>query len=110
MDSRADHALVQAPATVDAPEAGRIEKMETRVELALGPHQGPKSPTSLHGAVKLYDRALESCPPGEAPPGRASGTHRVPTARPRCHRYRHRGRRPAAPARPLVLEPSSSCF
>ena len=47
----------------DSPSS--IEKVEMLVEMALGLQHKPKSRAQLQNAVKLYDRALELCPPGE---------------------------------------------
>lgn len=61
---------MQALAAVDATGASgegpsSIEKVEMLVEMALGLQHKPKSGAQLQNAVKLYDRALELCPPGE---------------------------------------------
>ncbi|HTV22155.1 MAG TPA: hypothetical protein VMG12_25875 [Polyangiaceae bacterium] len=67
-DSRAEHEFQQALAAIDAgaSDASALEKIAMLVEMALGLQQKPKSPTPLHNAVTLYDRALELCPSGEA--------------------------------------------
>jgi tetratricopeptide (TPR) repeat protein len=64
-DSRADHEFLQALVAVEASDRGPVEKVEMLVEMALGLQQKPKSPTQLHHAVSLFDRALALCPEHE---------------------------------------------
>lgn len=64
-ESRASIEFEQALAVVEAETANPLDQVEMLVEIAMGLQQKPKSPTQLHNAVALYDRALERCPESE---------------------------------------------
>ena len=64
-ESRADIEFEQALAAVEAETADPVDQVDMLVEIAMGLQQKPKTPTQLHNAVALYDKALERCPENE---------------------------------------------
>lgn len=50
----------------DADQASPIERAEMLMEIAISLQIKPKSPDELVAAVRLYDRALDVCPPSDA--------------------------------------------
>jgi tetratricopeptide (TPR) repeat protein len=71
IDSRAEHDFTQALASLDRDDKGGrspgpLEQVEMLAAMALGLQKKPKTPTELHHAVTLYDRALALCPTSEA--------------------------------------------
>ncbi len=64
-ESRSNIEFSQALAAVEAETAEPLDQVEMLVEIAMGLQQKPKSPTQLHNAVALYDKALERCPESE---------------------------------------------
>ncbi len=63
MASRFREEIDAALAAVERPDTDPIERVEMLVEIAMGLQQKPQSPEELMGAVQLYEKALEICPP-----------------------------------------------
>ena len=65
MGSRFREEIDAALAAVKREEATPAERVEMLVEIAMGLQQKPKHPDQIQGAVRLYRKALEICPPEE---------------------------------------------
>src|SRR5262245_12960881 len=66
--SRAEHAVAQALAAVDAAVGTPLEKVEMLVEIGMDLQRRPQVSSELEQALLLYERALELCPESELLP------------------------------------------
>jgi tetratricopeptide (TPR) repeat protein len=78
-ENRFETEVEVALATVESSAASPVEKTEMLVEIAMGLQKRPRAAAQIEGALRLYRKALETCPQAE-PLLRARTLARMSTA------------------------------